>query len=76
MTWMYELVNGSDKLIIYDHNDEKIVEKKNDGSGFHLPEDITNTMREEAEKAREKDNMNRWRDIHIRLADNDFILKP
>lgn len=74
MTWTYKIIDGSE-LEIYDHNDQKIKTIQNDGTGFVIPDDITDVMRDEAEKARSNSNMERWRDIHIRLADNDISRK-
>jgi len=72
MTWTYTTVDDGSHLEIYDHKNEKITTLQNDGRGFTIPTDIFDVMRQEAEKARQNGNMERWRDIHIRLADNDI----
>jgi len=75
MTWTYEIEEDGGSMKIYDHNDTLMKTIENDGSGFRLPHDIFTVMREEAEKARSNQNTERWRDIHIRLADNDVNSK-
>lgn len=75
MTWTYVIDSDASHLTIYDHTGSKVKTIENDGSGFKIPTDVTDTMREEANKARNNNEMERWRDIHIRLADNDIAPK-
>lgn len=59
---------------IYDENGNLVKTANNDGSGFETtnPDIVVETMREKADAARANGNMERWRDIHIRLASNDI----
>jgi len=75
MTFYYKISNDGSDMTVYDHTGKEIKTRKNDGSGFTLPDDVCGVMRDEAEKARQNENMERWRDIHIRLADNDIAPK-
>jgi len=72
MTWYYNISDDASGMDIFDHTGTIVKTQENDGSGFTIPSDIQRAMREEADKARSNDNMERWRDIHIRLADNDI----
>jgi len=60
---------------VIDHNGTNITTIQNNGEGFKIPDDIYDIMRKEAEKARTNGDMERWRDIHIRLADDDISPK-
>jgi hypothetical protein len=71
MTWTYKLTDSSN-LSVYDHTGSHITVVQNDGSGIRLPDDVVDVMRDEAETARDNNNTERWRDIHIRLATNDI----
>jgi len=75
MTWHYQIAEDGSVMEIYDHSGSLIQSIQNDGSGFTIPDDVTTVMRDEAERARSKNNTERWRDIHIRLADNDIAPK-
>jgi len=75
MTWHYTTVNDGSEMVIYDHTGTEVTRLQNDGSGFLLPDDVTDVMRDEARKARTDNDTSRWRDIHIRLADNDIARK-
>jgi len=52
---------------VYDHTGSLVETIENDGSGFHFPSDIFAVMRQEATKAREKGNIDRWRDIQTQI---------
>jgi len=71
MTWTYKLTDA-DNCSVYDHTDTHVAVIQNDGSGIRLPDDVVDVMRDEAEAARDNNNTERWRDIHIRLATNDI----
>jgi len=73
MTWNYDIDNGEMK--VYDHNGDLVTTLENNGSGFTIPDDVSSVMRQQAEKARNNGNMERWRDIHIRIADDDIAPK-
>jgi len=75
MTWLYEIGADGDKLMVYDHNGNLIKTVSNDGDGFRFVEVVSDVMKSEAQKARNNDNMSRWRDIHIRLAAKDIAAK-
>jgi len=75
MTWYYELNDDNSKMNIYDQSDNLVKTLENDGNGFTILDDVCSVMRSEAEKARSNSNMDRWRDIHIRLADDDIAPK-
>jgi len=75
MTWMFDIASDKSKMDVYDATGQLITTKHNDGRGLHIPEDIKTVMRDEAEKARSNDNMRRWRDIYIQLADGDIAPK-
>ena len=72
MTWHYQISDDGSQMDIWDHTGQLIKTLQNDGSGLTLPNDVTAVMRSEAEAARANNNMDRWRDIHIRLADDDI----
>jgi hypothetical protein len=72
MTWTYQVSGGGDSMDIFDHTGALIKTVQNDGSGFSLPRDVLDVMRAEAKKARKNNDTERWRDIHIRIADNDL----
>lgn len=48
MTWRYKLTDAGN-LSIYDHNGDHITTLMNDGSGFEIPGDIEDVMRQEWE---------------------------
>lgn len=75
MTWYYDIADDGSSMEIIDHNQTVVKTLQNDGSGFTIPEEIKSAMREEAEVARDNNNTERWRDIHIRLADDDLSPK-
>jgi hypothetical protein len=62
-------------MVIYDHNENEVKQIQNDGTGFQPVDEVQIAMREEAEKARNNGNMERWRNIHIRLAGDDIARK-
>lgn len=77
MTWKYLIADDGSSMDIFDHTqdpstDTPLETLQNDGSGFTIPDDIQTVMRNEAEKARNNNNTERWRDIHIRMAVNDI----
>jgi hypothetical protein len=72
MTWKYQTSDDVDEMDIWDHTDTLVKTLQNDGTGFTIPDDVTDVMRSEAAAARDNGNMERWRDIHIRLADDDI----
>jgi len=75
MTWNYDIADDGSEMKVIDSKGNLVETIQNDGSGFEIPNDVTSVMREQAEKARANNNMERWRDIHIRLADNDIAPK-
>jgi len=75
MTWEYYINTKKEQMEVYDHNGIMVGTVKKENSGYRIPQDITDIMRQEADKARSNANMERWRDIHIRLADNDIAPK-
>jgi len=75
MTWYYDIDANKESMDIIDHTGDIVTTINNDGSGFIIPDDVFTVMRSEAEKARSNNNTDRWRDIHIRLADDDIALK-
>jgi len=75
MTWTYALTDDGGSMDVFDHTDTLVATIQNDGSGFKSTEEVYSVMRAEAEKARDNENMERWRDIHIRLAADDVAPK-
>jgi len=75
MTWNYDIADDGSEMKVIDSKGNLVETIQNDGSGFEIPNDVTSVMREQAEKARSNNNTERWRDIHIRLADNDIAPK-
>jgi hypothetical protein len=75
MTWKYHIADDGSKMDIYDHTGTIVKTIQNDGDGFLIPTDVTDLMRQEASKARKNGNTERWRDIHIRIADDDIAPK-
>jgi len=75
MTWTYNITNDNSSMDVIDSNGTVVTTIQNGGSGFTIPDDVTSVMRDEASTARANGNMERWRDIHIRLADNDIAPK-
>lgn len=75
MTWYYDIADDGSSMDVIDHKGNVIASIANDGSGFTIPDDVFAVMRLEAENARSNNNTERWRDIHIRLADNDVAPK-
>ncbi|AFH21655.1 hypothetical protein OSG_eHP6_00110 [environmental Halophage eHP-6] len=71
MTWEYTTTNDG-KMKIYDGNNNLISTIENDGSGFTIPQDILDVMRNEAQKAMNNDNLDRWREIYTQLSSNDI----
>jgi len=71
MTWEYTTTNDG-KMKMYDGNNNLISTIENDGSGFTIPQDILDVMRNEAQKAMNNDNLDHWREIYTQLSSNDI----
>jgi len=67
MTWTYELTEAGD-CTVHDHTGAQVTTISNDGSGIRLPGDVEQVMLQDAQGARRAGDMQRWREIHIRLA--------
>lgn len=72
MTWHYDIAGDNSSMDIYDHTGTLVATLSNDGSGFGIPDDVLDVMVDEAQTARTNANIDRWRDIHIRLARRDI----
>jgi len=75
MTWTYSINKEKKQMEVYDHNGDMVGAVPKGDSGYRTHADVTQIMRQEADKARSNGNMERWRDIHIRLADDDIARK-
>lgn len=72
MTWYYNIADDASSMDIIDGYDTIITTVNNDGSGFTIPTGIKSIMRSEAEKAEQNGDLERWREIHIQIADDDI----
>jgi hypothetical protein len=68
MTLKYEISDDMQELKVFDHNGNLIKTVQNDGKGFNIPQDIKDIVFDEAEKVQSNGNIQKWRELHLRLA--------
>lgn len=50
MTWKYDIAEDGSSMEIIDHKGNLVKTLQNDGSGFKIPDDILEVMKQEAKK--------------------------
>jgi len=71
MTWTYKLTDAGN-LSVYDHKQNHVAVVEDDGSGITLPDDVCDVMLSEADIALDNGNVDRWREVCIRIAAEDI----